>query len=75
MAGSADPIPFGISSPPMVVIRVQPMVGDISRYSVTSSDPNDDGDEEIVHTQRVPERVIHTSESPMSTALRILRFL
>lgn len=47
----------------MVVIRVQPMAGEVSRYSVTSWVPNDEPeDDEIVHTMRIPERVVHTSE-------------
>ncbi|TFY55472.1 hypothetical protein EVG20_g9304 [Dentipellis fragilis] len=58
--GSADPIPFGMNAPPYVSIRLQPMAGDLSRYSVTSSDPNDEGEEDIVQTLRVPDRIVHT---------------
>ncbi|KAA1466780.1 hypothetical protein DENSPDRAFT_767026 [Dentipellis sp. KUC8613] len=58
--GSSDPIPFGINAPPYVSIRLQPMAGDLSRYSVTSSDPNDEGEEDIVQTLRVPDRIVHT---------------
>ncbi|KAH9482553.1 Rho guanine nucleotide exchange factor gef2 [Psilocybe cubensis] len=57
---SADPIPFGQGGPPFVVIRVQLMDGGLCRYSVTSSEPNDDGEEDIVQTSRVPARVVHT---------------
>ena len=60
-SGSADPIPFGMGAPPFVVIRVQPLAGELSRYSVTSSDPSDDGEEEIVQTARVPSHIIQTS--------------
>ena len=47
-----------------MVIRVQPIEGDLSRYRVLSSDPHDDHeDEDIVQTGRVPDRVIQTSMS------------
>jgi len=59
--GSADPIPFGINSPPFVRIRVQPIAGELSRYTVTSSDPNDESEEDIVQTARVPARIVQTS--------------
>ncbi|KAH7914399.1 hypothetical protein BJ138DRAFT_1143943 [Hygrophoropsis aurantiaca] len=59
-AGAADPIPFGINGPPFVVVRVQPMAGEISRYTVTSSDPNDDPEEDIVQTARIPGRIVQT---------------
>lgn len=59
---TADPIPFGIGGPPFVVIRVQLLDGGLCRYSVGSSDPNDEGEEDIVQTPRVPSRVIQTSE-------------
>ncbi|KZV72156.1 hypothetical protein PENSPDRAFT_371983 [Peniophora sp. CONT] len=59
--GNADPLPFGARGPPYVVIHVQPIEGDLSRYRVLSSDPHDDHDEEdIVQTGRVPDRVIQT---------------
>ncbi|KAI0304176.1 hypothetical protein BC826DRAFT_215583 [Russula brevipes] len=58
--GTSDPIPFGINAPPFVSIRVQPIAGALSRYKVTSSDPNDENEEDIVQTGRVPDRVIHT---------------
>ncbi|KAH9062771.1 hypothetical protein EDB87DRAFT_1605796 [Lactarius vividus] len=59
--GSSDPIPFGVTGgPPFVSIRVQPMAGALSRYKVTSSDPNDESEEDIVQTGRVSDRVVHT---------------
>jgi len=61
--GSADPIPFGLGGPPFVVIRVQLMDGGLCRYSVRSSDPSDEGEEDIVQTARVPLRVVQTSAS------------
>ena len=39
------------------------MAGELSRYKVTSSDPNDDGEEDIVQTMRVPDRIVQTSTS------------
>lgn len=59
--GSADPIPFGINGPPFVRVRVQPIAGELSRYIVTSSDPNDESEEDIVQTARVPARIVQTS--------------
>lgn len=59
--GSADKIPFGVASPPFVIIRLQPLAGGVCRYKVTSSDPSDSGEEDIVQTARVPSRVILTS--------------
>ncbi|KAI6047452.1 hypothetical protein EDC04DRAFT_2864519 [Pisolithus marmoratus] len=58
--GTADPIPFGMGGPPYVIVRVQPMAGEISRYSVTSTDPNGDPEEEIVQTARIPGRIVQT---------------
>lgn len=58
---AADPIPFGANGPPFVVIRVLLMDGGLCRYSVRSSDPNDEGEEEIVQTSKVSNRVIQTS--------------
>ncbi|KAI0921011.1 hypothetical protein AcW2_006119 [Taiwanofungus camphoratus] len=58
--GLADPIPFGMRGPPLVIVRVQPLAGDLSRYKVTSTGPNDDDEEDIVQTARVPERLVHT---------------
>ncbi|PPQ64623.1 hypothetical protein CVT24_008360 [Panaeolus cyanescens] len=56
----ADPLPFGMNGPPFVVIRVQPMEGFLCRYSVLSSEPNNDIDEDIVQTDKIPSRVIQT---------------
>lgn len=64
--GTADPLPFGMGCPPYVIVRVHPMAGEISRYSVSSSDPNDDPEEEIVQTSRIPGRIVQTSESPLT---------
>lgn len=61
--GSADPVPFGMDGPPFVRIRVQPMAGELCRYTVMSNDPDDDSEEDIVQTARVPARIIQTSES------------
>ena len=52
-----------MGGPPFVIIRVQPLAGDLSRYSVTSSDPHDEGEEDIVQTARVPSRIVQTSTS------------
>lgn len=38
------------------------MDGGLCRYSVTSSEPTDEGEEDIVQTARVPARVVHTSK-------------
>ncbi|KAK7696173.1 hypothetical protein QCA50_000824 [Cerrena zonata] len=58
--GAADPLPFGMRAPPFVVVRVQPMAGELSRYTVTSNDPNDEPEEDIVQTGRVPDRIVQT---------------
>ncbi|KAG2349061.1 hypothetical protein BDR05DRAFT_956431 [Suillus weaverae] len=58
--GTADPIPFGMNGPPYVVVRIQPMAGEISRYTVTSSDPSDESEEDIVQTSRIPGRIVQT---------------
>ncbi|KAG2156207.1 hypothetical protein DEU56DRAFT_766033 [Suillus clintonianus] len=58
--GTADPIPFGMDGPPYVVVRIQPMAGEISRYTVTSSDPTDESEEDIVQTARIPGRIVQT---------------
>ena len=60
--GSADPLPIGIGGPPFAVIRVQPMAGGLCRYAVSSSEPGDETDEDIVQTGRVPSRVVQTSD-------------
>ena len=61
--GSADPIPFGMGAPPFARIRVQPMAGGLCRYAVSSSDPADEPEEDIVQIERVPSRIVQTSES------------
>ncbi|KAF8165546.1 hypothetical protein B0H34DRAFT_689520 [Crassisporium funariophilum] len=58
--GSADPIPFGLGGPPFAIIRVQPMAGGLCRYGVSSNEPGDEGEEDIVQTERVPSRVVQT---------------
>ena len=60
---TSDPIPFGVHGTPLVSIRVQPIAGALARYKVTSSDPNDENEEDIVQIGRVADRVVHTSES------------
>ncbi|KAJ7094612.1 hypothetical protein B0H15DRAFT_775924 [Mycena belliarum] len=58
--GSADRIPFGVGAPPFGVIRLQPLAGGVCRYKVSSSDPSDPGEEDIVQTTRVPSRIVLT---------------
>ncbi|KAG9038527.1 hypothetical protein FRB95_000748 [Tulasnella sp. JGI-2019a] len=58
--GSADPILFGVNGPPFVIARAQPMAGELCRYTVTSNDPNDEGEEDIVHTAAIPARIVQT---------------
>jgi hypothetical protein len=60
--GVADQVPFGIGGPPLVVIRVQPMAGELSKFTVCSSDSSDEGEEDIVQTARVPGRIVQTSK-------------
>ena len=60
--GTADQIPFCVGGPPMVIIRVQPMAGELSKFVVSSSDSSDEGEEDITQTDRVPDRIVHTSE-------------
>lgn len=66
--GSADALPFGINGPPYVLVRAQPLAGDLCKYSVTSSDPDDDGEIDIVHTATIPARIVQTSQynAPLS---------
>jgi hypothetical protein len=59
--GVADQIPFGVGDAPMVVIRVQPMAGELSKFAVSSSDASDEGEEDIIQTDRVPGRIVQTS--------------
>ncbi|KAJ7507977.1 hypothetical protein B0H11DRAFT_1969560 [Mycena galericulata] len=58
--GSADKIPFGVGAPPFGVIRLQPLAGGVCRYKVSSSDPSDPGEEDIVQTTRIPSRIVLT---------------
>ncbi|KAJ7283948.1 RhoGEF domain-containing protein [Mycena rebaudengoi] len=58
--GSADKIPFGVGAPPFGIIRLQPLAGGVCRYKVSSSDPSDPGEEDIVQTARVPSRIVLT---------------
>ncbi|KAG2013296.1 signal transducer [Coprinopsis cinerea AmutBmut pab1-1] len=58
--GSADPIPLGMEGPPFLRIRVQPIAGGLCRFAVNSSDPADEGEEDIVQSERVPSRIITT---------------
>ncbi|KAF7352650.1 DH domain-containing protein [Mycena venus] len=58
--GSADRIPFGLGAAPFAVIRLQPLAGGVCRYKVSSSDPSDPGEEDIVQTARVPSRIVLT---------------
>lgn len=61
-SGRADKLPFGIDCGPHVIVRVQPLKGELSRYSVSFSDEPDEVEEDIVHTAAVPNRIVHTSE-------------
>lgn len=76
--GTSDPLPFGINGPPFVSIRVQPIPGALARFKVTSSDPNDENEEDIVQIGRVSDRVIHTSEycrlRMLATNMTVLQF-
>ncbi|PCH40917.1 hypothetical protein WOLCODRAFT_137069 [Wolfiporia cocos MD-104 SS10] len=59
--GTADPIPFGMRGPPLVIVKVQPLDGELCRYKVMSNDPTvEDEEEDIVQSIRVPERIVHT---------------
>lgn len=60
--GTADAIPFGSHAPPYVVLRVQPMAGELARYKVASSDPDEEPEEDIMQTTFIPDRVLQTSE-------------
>jgi hypothetical protein len=76
--GTSDPLPFGINGPPFVSIRVQPIPGALARFKVTSSDPNDENEEDIVQIGRVSDRVVHTSEyyrlRILLTSMTVLQF-
>ncbi|THH05620.1 hypothetical protein EW145_g4663 [Phellinidium pouzarii] len=58
--GNADPLPFGMDGPPYVVVRLQPLPGELCRYTVRSSDPDDEKEEDVVQTSSVPTRIVHT---------------
>lgn len=60
--GIADQIPFGVEGPPLVIIRIQPMAGELSKFVVSSNDHSDEGEEDIIQTERVPGRIVQTSE-------------
>ncbi|KAG5648922.1 hypothetical protein DXG03_000271 [Asterophora parasitica] len=57
--GSSDPIPLGLGCAPFASIRIQPLAGQLCRYTVTSS-VDDETEEDIVQTERVPSRVVDT---------------
>ncbi|KAH7098762.1 hypothetical protein BKA62DRAFT_711749 [Auriculariales sp. MPI-PUGE-AT-0066] len=60
-SGEADPVPFGMNGDgPFVVIRVQPLDGEVSRYRVTTGTDEEEPEEVIVSTSDVPERVVQT---------------
>ena len=67
--GVADAIPFGDIDGPYVIVRVQPMAGELARYSVTSS-YEDEPEEDIMQTSRIPERIVQTSESHPAAHVR-----
>ncbi|TFK55525.1 hypothetical protein OE88DRAFT_1731207 [Heliocybe sulcata] len=59
--GTADRLPFGEDGGnPLVVIRVQPMEGELCRYSVSTQALGEEGDEDIVQLARVPARIVQT---------------
>ncbi|QRV87492.1 Formin-like protein 14 [Ceratobasidium sp. AG-Ba] len=63
--GTADPVPFGMGGPgasggPYVVIRVQPIAGELCRFVVSSCNEDDEKEEDIVHTPSVPGRIVQT---------------
>jgi hypothetical protein len=63
-SASADPLPLGEDGdPPFVIIRINLMDGGLCRYNIRSSDPNDEGEEEIVKTPRVSSRITQTSKT------------
>lgn len=59
--GNADPL--RLLAPPYVVVRVQPLPGELCRYTVYSSDPDDEPEVDVFPTVRVPIRIVHTSKS------------
>ncbi|CEL59835.1 Rho guanine nucleotide exchange factor gef2 OS=Schizosaccharomyces pombe (strain 972 / ATCC 24843) GN=gef2 PE=1 SV=1 [Rhizoctonia solani AG-1 IB] len=59
--GAADPLPFGMGgAAPYVVIRVQPLAGELCRFAVSSCNEEDEREEDIVHTPSVPGRIVQT---------------
>ncbi|CAE7058756.1 unnamed protein product [Rhizoctonia solani] len=58
--GAADPLPFGMGGAPYVVIRVQPLAGELCRFAVSSCNEEDEREEDIVHTPSVPGRIVQT---------------
>ncbi|KEP51744.1 RhoGEF gef2 protein [Rhizoctonia solani 123E] len=59
--GTADPLPFGMGgAAPYVVIRVQPLAGELCRFAVSSCNEDDEREEDIVHTPSVPGRIVQT---------------
>lgn len=46
----------------MVIIRIQPLAGELSKFVVSSNDSSDEGEEDIIQTERVPGRIVQTSE-------------
>ncbi|EKM59750.1 uncharacterized protein PHACADRAFT_88401 [Phanerochaete carnosa HHB-10118-sp] len=59
-SGAADSIPFGNPGAPFVIVRLQPMPGEVSRWSVNCSDPDDQGEEDIVENAKLHQRIIAT---------------
>ncbi|KAF5388006.1 hypothetical protein D9615_000543 [Tricholomella constricta] len=57
--GSSDPIPLGMGVAPFASIRIQPLAGQLCRYTVKSS-VDDETEEDIVQTERVPSRIVDT---------------
>ncbi|KAI0089204.1 hypothetical protein BDY19DRAFT_993422 [Irpex rosettiformis] len=55
-SGAADPVEFGPKGP-FVVVRIQPLEGNLARFAVSSYYQLDDGEEEIVQTDTVAGRV------------------
>ncbi|EJU06625.1 hypothetical protein DACRYDRAFT_103575 [Dacryopinax primogenitus] len=56
----ADDLPFGVDGGPYVIVRVQPMEGDLARIRVTTRDPAEPIEEDIIETAEIPARVINT---------------
>ncbi|KAG6903484.1 hypothetical protein C0995_005507 [Termitomyces sp. Mi166 len=57
--GSSDALPLGLGVAPFASIRIQPLAGQLCRYTVRSS-MDDDAEEDIVQTERVPSRIVDT---------------